>query len=100
MINEKTKKEFQKVIGSIRNEDRKANNHKRDFPKAMMTNHQMEKETATVNCGGEWYGKEIAEYNANLVLKDQRFLSFLDKYGAKATTETNSFGAYQIRLTF
>ena len=102
MITATTKKDFQKVIGAIRKERQVAEDNKRiEYPKAMMTGQQEAKNTATVNCGGEWGpNKAMAPTIANMVLEDERFKAFLNKYEAKAHTETNSFGAFQIRINF
>ena len=102
MITMYTKKDFQKVIGAIRKERQVAENDKRiEYPKAMMTGQQEAKNTATVNCGGEWGpNKAIAPEVAKMVLEDERFTAFLNKYEATAHTETNSFGAIQVRINF
>lgn len=91
----KIKKELQKVIGTIRKE-KSANS----FPKAMMTGQQMEKSTATVNCGGEWGTPESTMKRAKMVMDDERFKAFLEKYNATANIEPNSFGTYQIRIHY
>ncbi len=95
MITDKTKKDFQKIIKSIREKTNEKN-----FPKPMMTIAQIEKKQATVNCGGEWATKERTEERANIVLNDERFKEFLDKYKATANLEINNFGTYQIRINF
>lgn len=95
MMNDKTKKDFQKAIKAIR-EDM----GREVFPKPMMTSAQMEKNQATVNCGGEWSTKEKTEEIANAVMNSERFTEFLDKYEAKAVIETNSFGTLQIRIFY
>ena len=91
----KMKKDFSKVIGTIRKE--KSTN---SFPKPMMTGQQMEKRTATVNCGGEWGNPEDTLARANMVMEDERFSGFLEKYEATARIETNNFGTYQIRINY
>ena len=97
---EKTKKQFQKVIGSIRKDRNTAENINSSFPKAMMTYAQMEKKQATVNCGGEWLTAEKTKMIADLVLNDERFIKFLSDNSATAKTEYNSFGSFQIRVYF
>jgi hypothetical protein len=89
------KKEFQKVIATIRKEKRAGS-----FPKPMMTTSQMEKRTATVNCGGEWGSQESTMEIAKMVMEDERFKSFLVKSEATAKIETNNFGTYQIRINY
>lgn len=94
---EKTKKAFQRVIANIRKETES------EFPKAMMTSQQMNKCTATVNCGGERYSTESSKELAEKVLNDERFLIFLEKNNAAATVEAVSIGnkmAYQVRVLF
>lgn len=88
------KKEFQKVIATIRNEGNSG------FPKAMMTRQQMVKGTATVNCGGEWRTKEYTETLSAAIMKDTRFQSLIEKYNATAEVELNTFGTYQIRINY
>ena len=95
------KKAFQKVIGEIRKDWRvKRGTPHGQFPKAMMTGQQEEKNTATVNCGAEWcsFSKELSEF----VMKDSRFLKFLSDFGATARIEEISSyrKGFQIRLTF
>lgn len=94
---EKTKKAFQRVIANIRKETES------EFPKAMMTSQQMNKCTATVNCGGERYSTESSKELAERVLNDERFLTFLEKNKAAAAVEAVSIGnkmAYQVRILF
>lgn len=95
-----TKKAFQKCIKTIRDERSNNIGRKTEFPKAMMTGQQMMKGTATVNCGGEWYGnrsKPIAEQ----VMEDVRFRKFLEEYDGEACIEHNpQFDSYQVRIYF
>lgn len=91
----KIKKELQKVIGIIRKEI-----STNGFPKAMMTGQQMEKRTATINCGGEWGTADSTMQKAKMVMDDERFESFLRKCDATATIEMNGFGTYQIRINY
>lgn len=88
------KRDFQKVIGAIRKEGGK------QFPKAMLTGQQAAKNTATVNCGGEWYSLESTEKIAAAVMSDKRFTDFLEKHNATAQVELNPFGAQQIRINY
>lgn len=92
---EKTKKDFQKVIGAIRKEAGTGS-----FPKPMMTAAQMMKNEATVNCGGEWSTAEKTLERANKVMQDSRFVAFLEAHNAKAGLELNNFKTYQIRIHF
>lgn len=89
------KKEFQKVIGTIRKD-----NDEKSFPKPMMTAVQMEKREATVNCGGEWSTAEKTLERANAVIKNDRFIDFINKHNATAKIEKNNFNTYQIRIYF
>ena len=95
-----TKKAFQKCIKTIRDERSKSIGRKVDFPKAMMTSLQQLHGTATVNCGGEWYGnrsKPLAEQ----VMEDVRFRKFLEEYDGEACIEHNpQFDSYQVRIYF
>lgn len=92
---EKTKKDFQKVIGSIRKDGESAT-----YPKPMMTVVQMEKREATVNCGGEWSTAEKTLSRAKAVMDDERFTAFLERHNGTARLELNSFKTYQIRINF
>ncbi len=97
-----TKKAFQKTIGEIRKDWRvMRNTPKGEYPKAMMTSQQEAKNTATVNCGGEWcsFSKELSEY----VMNDERFQKFLSDAGAEAVVEkfySYSCPGYQVRINF
>ena len=92
----KMKKEFQKVIGAIR----KGQEQKSDYPKPMMTGQQMEKNTATVNCGGEWSIPEKTRAKAEMVMADERFKAFLEKWEATARFEIIGEGNTQIRINY
>ena len=89
-----TKTKFQKVIAAIRKEVGG------DYPKAMMTGQQMKKNTATVNCGGEWRSKEFSEMLAAQVTADPGFQKFLKEENATANIEANPFGGVQVRINF
>ena len=95
------KKDFQKVISAIRKDRQKLENIKlRDFPKAMMTNQQVWKNTATVNCGGQCGSYESTIEIANAVISDDRFIGFLEKWEASAQIERESSGSAQIRIYY
>lgn len=94
MTTDQIKKNFQKTIGAIRKERNDS------FPKAMMTGQQMAKNTATVNCGGEWKSAEKSLEIAKATATDPRFLVFLAECDAKAKIEPNPFGGYQIRIYY
>lgn len=80
MLTAEIKKEFQKVIATIRKELNKAAGCAFDYPKAMMTGQQMRKNTATVNCGHSFTRR-------NQVLQHPAFMAFCKKYNAVATAE-------------
>ncbi len=96
------KKAFQKTISEIRKDWRiDRNTPNGEYPKAMMTSQQEQKNTATVNCGGEWcsFSKELAQY----VMDDERFRKFISEAKAVATVEKfyrSSCPGYQIRINF
>ena len=100
------KKTFQKTVSEIRKDWRvKRNTPGGEYPKAMMTSQQEAKNTATVNCGGEWvsssFSKDLAEY----VINDERFQKFLSDAGAEATIEKVYGRNYvvpgcQVRISF
>ena len=95
------KKALQKTIKKIRDErglhEFMGRQVHYEYPKAMATKKQMANGTATVNCG---HGD--AEEMANMVLNDERFKEFLNKYGVKATIETptDKYRTHQVRLYF
>lgn len=95
---EKVKKEFQAVIKAIRQEMETES----QYPKPMMTAAQIEKKTATVNCGGEWKqnDKGWALNLAKTVMQDERFIEYLAKYEGRAHIEEDSFGVAQVRINF
>lgn len=87
------KKNLQKTIKAIRKDGE-------EFPKAMMTGQQMEKRTATVNCGGECRPKESRKRAENVLAADL-FKAFLAEAGATARLEhVERFDAWQIRITY
>ena len=96
-----TKKEFQKVVAAIR-ADAKKENPKAEYPKAMMTSQQMEKNTATVNCG---HNPKESKKIAKRVLEDPRFHEFMS--GCNVThaipeivKDAYDNKVYQLRLRF
>lgn len=93
------KKDLQKAVSGVR-ADRKKLNNREEFPKAMMTGQQMDKNTATVNCGGEWRRAETTLEIATQVMNDKRFKDFLEKHNADARIEANNFGGFQIRINY
>ena len=96
------KKQFQKTISEIRNDWRELRGTPRgEYPKAMMTSQQEAKNTATVNCGGEWcsFSGELSKF----VLNDERFQKFLSDAGAEAVREdvwNMGCHGYQVRINF
>ena len=94
MTTDKIKKEFQKVINTIRKENGDS------YPKAIMTAKQMETSTATVNCGGEWRDTQYTVMTSNMVMEDTRFQEFLTKANATARIEADKFGGFQIRINY
>ena len=86
------KKELQKVIKEIRCGEW--------FPKAMMTQQQMAKKQATINCGGEYFSEKETMETVNEVLTSQMFNDFLTKHGAKAEIEYGGRKKAQIRIHF
>lgn len=99
-----TKREFQKVIGKIRADVRVEDELPRtEYPKAMMTGQQIEKMTATVNCGGEWVSASRSRQVARRVIRDERFQQFLQESNGKAEIEQFYVGsclAFQVRIHF
>ena len=97
MITETTRKDFQKTIKAIRDTYTMICGERQEYPKAMMTGQQEEKNTATVNCGRR---RESTETVANVVMNDPLFKGFLAQYNAKANIEINSEGKTQVRINF
>lgn len=100
METSKIKKALQKTVKGIREDLNAANGTASDFPKTMMTGQQMAKNTATVNCGGEWASAEKSLARANAVVADSRFKNFLAEAGATAKIEVTNFGSYQVRINY
>lgn len=96
MITVEVKKEFQKVIATIRKELNAAAGKSYEYPKAMMTGQQIQKKTATVNCGHSFTRPEK-------VMQHPAFIAFLQKFNASARVEQTGpkdFIQYQVRLYF
>jgi len=99
------KKELQKVVGLIRADIRvEDNNPSTTYPKAMMTSQQMGHNTATVNCGGAYGGGgQYTRKKALRVLRDERFIKYLDAFKAKAEVEQIFEGGntgFQVRIRY
>lgn len=102
-ITDQMKKEYQRLFKEIREKDFGVDSKRHDnckFPKPMMTEAQMEKGTATVNCGGEWLTVDTTKRIADKVMANESFKAFLTKYEAKAELELTPFHSYQIRIRF
>lgn len=90
------KKEFQKVVATIRKELNTEASKAYDYPKAMMTAAQRKKDTATVNCGGSFT-------RCDRVKAHPAFIAFCEKHHATAEAERIPYGSYiqhQLRLRF
>lgn len=107
------KKDFQKVVKMFRDSlpDVKGYNwsyqtHKYeecmvrpDFPKAMMTQRQIDIGTATVNFGGD--NNEQHKVNAEKFMEYEPFKTWCESYEAKTTKlEVSSDKNYQVRINF
>lgn len=98
---EEIKKAFQKVIKAIRDDrgtyTRRDREYRYEYPKAMATKKQLEKGTATVNCG-----EGVTEELANMVMNDKRFQDFIKKYDLTAKIEetNDKFIPVQVRIYF
>lgn len=91
------KKQFQKTIKAIREELFAGN----EYPKAMMTTQQMEKNTATVNCGGEWWRPEQSHDIAGETIIHPAFKKLIEESNATATIEpVGKCGGVQIRINY
>ena len=99
MITATTKKDLQKTIKAIRDTLTVITGEKQEYPKAMMTGQQEDKNTATVNCGRKPWCKNIDQI-ANVVMNDSLFKGFLTQYSATATVEIKIDGNKQIRINF
>ena len=101
METSKIKKDLQKTIKSIRDELNAENPDRvNDIPKAMMTDQQVAKRTATVNCGAGWHCTGPNSKNlAQTVSDSAAFKEFLSRTGATARLEPTGYG-YQIRINY
>ena len=98
------KKDFQKVVKMFRDTlpDRinwRGESCRPEFPKAMMTEQQIRKGTATINLG------YVDEAEANEVAESMKMFSpfamWCESYGATVTgTELNPDNRWQIRINF
>ena len=102
------KKELQKVVKSFRDAlpdvtytDRNGELHsyRSDWPKAMMTNQQIAKGTATVNFGCANSDRPLA--NAENFQKYEPFIKWCESFGVKvAGMELNNDNRWQLRVLF
>ena len=91
-------KDYKKAVSKVR-----ADLGTKGYPKAMMTGAQMTKCTATVNCGGEWYGMDYSEELASKVIQHETFKDFLKAYNAEAHIEKASYAGReyaQVRIYY
>lgn len=96
MLTAEIKKEFQKVVATIRKELNTEAGKAYEYPKAMMTAQQMRKNTATVNCGGSFTRRDQ-------VLRHPALIAFCEKHHATAEAERIPYDSYiqhQLRLRF
>lgn len=96
------KKDFQKVVKGYRDlmpmwKDWWGNMRKAEYPKAMMTNQQMTKRTATVNFG---YKAEKTEQNLKDFIGTMHFAEFCEKYGVQVVGAENHDNYIWLRLKF
>lgn len=98
------KREFQKIIKSIRESDF---NSKAgcEYPKAIMTEAMMERGEATIIFlwQGEIYGEKGREYSkakAEKMMEVESFKDFLNREQATAQIELKENNNYQIRIHF
>lgn len=98
------KREFQKLIKSIRESDFNSRSGC-EYPKAIMTDGMMQKGEATIifRWAGENANSEIRELTkekANRMMNIQSFRDFLEKEEATAKIELRDDNSYQIRIQF
>ena len=98
------KREFQKIIKSIRESDFNSEAGS-EYPKAIMTDGMMQKGEATIIF--RWAGsnanaeiREITKEKANRMMNIQSFRDFLEKEEATAKIELRDDNSYQIRIQF
>lgn len=101
------KKDLQKLVKIIRDElSQVSGGYRSDYPKAMMTGQQMERRTATINCGYTYtQGAEKEEIvrlfrqRANFIMEDQRFMNFCEGYDAISyVEEVKVSGTTQVQI--
>lgn len=93
------KKELAKEISRIRKQF--DGEYKAEFPKLMMTQRQIDNNTGSVNCGGEWKKVSYTQRIAETVSNDRGFNALIAYYGAKAHIEYNKpMDAWQIRINW
>jgi len=70
-----------------------------EYPKAMMTQVQQQKRTATINCGD---GVKRSDDISGKILNDPEFLEILKGAAAVKETRKNWYGdtVYQIRINY
>lgn len=98
------KREFQKLIKSIRESDFNTSAGC-EYPKAIMTEAMMERGEATIIF--RWAGsdanseiRELTKEKADRMMKIQSFRDFLEKEKATAKIELRDDNSYQIRIQF
>ena len=98
------KREFQKIIKSIRESDFNSRAGC-EYPKAIMTEAMMERGEATIIF--RWAGdnanseiRELTKEKADRMMKIQSFRDFLEKEKATAKIELRDDNSYQIRIQF
>ena len=103
----KIKKDLQKTIKGIREELNAAKGEAgarrciaNEIPKAMMTQVQMEKSQATINCGAGWISGTKTGALADKVENHEAFKAFLERNGAKAQIESVAGSGWQIRIYY
>lgn len=97
------KKDLQKIVKKHRDAkpdaiDYKGRTYRSEFPKAMMTNAQMLKDTATIN-----FGYNCPEHHDEIetFTTSDAFKAFCEKHGVKVgPKEINSDNRVQVRLYY
>lgn len=107
------KKDFQKAVKAYRDTLPKVTQYystgevrgvyNPEYPKAMFTEQQARKCTATVNCG--WAGNDEAKTRAHNraagLLASKKFVAWCENYGIKSIDfEMNADGNLQIRVRY
>lgn len=98
------KKEFQKLIKSIRESDFNSTSGC-EYPKAIMTEAMMERGEATIifTWQGRFHSESTKEYTrarAEKMMKVKAFTDFLNREEATAQIELKENNNYQIRIKF